>query len=154
MKIGLLHRENQKVEIAGKEYLLAPYHIATQMKISAYYESKGRDDGLNYAIAVLSAPTNNQEYINVLMEVLYLFIVEPPFSIDEFKKDLGEKVRIEEVAELVAKVIMQAQPIVEQEKKKRSKTPVIIIGIFSLVGLTATIYWLVAMVIAGITLSL
>ena len=53
MKLGLLHRERQKVEIAGKEYLLAPYNIATQIKISAYYENKGRDDGLNYAMAVL-----------------------------------------------------------------------------------------------------
>jgi hypothetical protein len=151
MNIADLHRENRKVVIAGDEYILSAYTLEMQIKIAKYFQDKGREDGLNYAVAVLSSGVINEEFIDVVIDFLYLLIVNPQLTLEGFKKKVGNKVRVEELANILSMVITDADPIIASREAKDNKKKMKILGfitiIFSLIGLIATTYWLAVMVI-------
>jgi hypothetical protein len=151
MNIADLHRENRNVVIAGDEYILSAYTLEMQIKIAKHFQDKGREDGLNYAMAVLSSGVLNEEFINVVIDVIYLLIVNPQLTLEGFKKKVGNKVRVEDLTNILIPIITDADPIIASKEAKDSKKKMKILGfitiIFSLIGLIATTYWLAVMVI-------
>jgi hypothetical protein len=151
MNIADLHRENRKVVIAGDEYILSAYTLEMQIKIAKHFQDKGREDGLSYAIAVLSSAVLNEEFMSVVVDFLYLLIVNPQLTLEGFKKKLGKDIRVEELANILSLVITDSDPVIASREAKDSKKKMKILGfitiIFSLIGLIATTYWLAVMVI-------
>jgi hypothetical protein len=90
--------------------------------------------------------------MSVVVDFLYLLIVNPQLTLEGFKKKLGKDIRVEELANILSLVITDADPVIASNEAKDSKKKMKILGfitiIFSLIGLIATIYWLADMVIS------
>jgi hypothetical protein len=143
--ISALHSENKKLIVAGEPYVLSPYTIGMTAKLAKYYEAKGKT--INYLHDVFLSGEVTSEFIDVVIETFYQFIIEPTISIEEFSKSVKDKEKdITKLVGALSEIMNDADPVYEIDKKKVPKIQ-IYLGfaalIFSVIGLIATMLFLV-----------
>lgn len=148
MSISALISEKNKVYLAGESYVLLPYTLGMTAKLAKYYEEKGKT--INYLQEIFLRGEVNSEFINVVIETIYLFIEDPKETLGEFSDKILKKEKdITKLVTILTKIMGEADPIYDLEDKKKVKKSQIILGwavlMFSVIGLIVTILWLIDM---------
>ncbi len=145
--------EPLRVEIAGNAYNLQPYSLGMMAKIAKHFEGKGKD-GLNYVSEMFLTGSGSSEFIETMIETVYLFIIEPIETIEEFKERvLKKEKKLDGISQILAKLFNEAAPIYktqdeEQGQEKNTSKKKVIGGlaiILSIIGLISLISWLADM---------
>jgi hypothetical protein len=134
-----------KVEVAGNTYGVRPYNLGVMCNIAKHFESKGKD-GLNYVADTMFAGAGSSDFIEVLIETVY-FLIETDKTIEEFKQLAMNEKNLSKLAELLNKLMGEANPIYQEEQDNSGKKKVLgaVVLMFSMIGLIYSIHWLVGM---------
>ena len=149
MSISSLIAEKRKERLGSNTYLLLPYTLGLTAKLAGYYEAKGKS--LSYIQEVFASGVVSEEFINVTIETLYLFIENPEISLNDFKKDILDNEKdISRLVMILLEIMDKSNPIYDLEDKKKVTKVQIILGwvimILCLIGLIATTYLVVGII--------